>query len=310
MRCNRGILTLIAACLTVALLLLILRSKEEFSHSENRKFHDTRSVDTDKIRENTRERFYQVNRHVTPSLAELGERGILPEMNKDILMLTRVPGAGSETLVFTLQHLQGKNGFKHIRLPPDDQGSLTTLQQELLVEDITSIIRQEAVPLSFDGNVRFLNFSAYGRQAPTFISLVRDPLDPRILERFQREGPEALYQGAISYFCGHMPACTKKKSKWALNQAKENVIRWYPIVAILDHMEDSLMQLEKEFPNFFSGATNVYAANLSSKMASLTKVTLKPRTMKILRKYLADEVEFYKWLKFRLINKTLTFDNG
>ena len=55
--------------------------------------------------------------------------------------------------------------------------------QELLVEEITSIIRQEAIPLSFDGDVRFLNFSAFGRQAPTYISLIRDPLDPKTLDR-------------------------------------------------------------------------------------------------------------------------------
>lgn len=56
--------------------------------------------------------------------------------------------------------------------------------QELLVEEITSIIRQEAIPLSFDGDVRFLNFSKFGRQGPTFISLVRDPLDSRIWQRY------------------------------------------------------------------------------------------------------------------------------
>lgn len=55
--------------------------------------------------------------------------------------------------------------------------------QELLVEEITSIIKEEAVPLTFDGDTRFLNFSTFGRQAPTFISIVRDPLDPRMLHR-------------------------------------------------------------------------------------------------------------------------------
>lgn len=51
------------------------------------------------------------------------------------------------------------------------------------MEEITSIIRQEAIPLSFDGDIRFLNFSEFGRQAPTFLALARDPLDPRTLHR-------------------------------------------------------------------------------------------------------------------------------
>lgn len=71
----------------------------------------------------------QTYRYVTPSLAELGGRGNLPEMNKHVLMLTRVPGAGAELLVLILQRLQGYNAFKHIRLPPGDSGLLTTLQQ-------------------------------------------------------------------------------------------------------------------------------------------------------------------------------------
>lgn len=58
------------------------------------------------------------------------------------------------------------------------------IRQELLVEEITSIIRQEAIPLTFDGDVRFVNFSEFGRQGPTFISLVRNPLDPQIWQRY------------------------------------------------------------------------------------------------------------------------------
>lgn len=57
---------------------------------------------------------------------------------------------------------------------------MSLISQELLVEEVINIIRQEAIPLTFDGDVKFLNFSAFGRQGPTFISLVRDPLDPRI----------------------------------------------------------------------------------------------------------------------------------
>lgn len=51
------------------------------------------------------------------------------------------------------------------------------------MEEVTNIIRQEAIPLSFDGDVRFLNFSKFGRQAPTFISLVRNPIGARTLQR-------------------------------------------------------------------------------------------------------------------------------
>ena len=71
----------------------------------------------------------QIQRHVTQSLAELGAKGTTPALNNHVLMVTRVPGAGGEIIVLLLQKLQGFRGFKHIRLPPGDEGSLSNLQQ-------------------------------------------------------------------------------------------------------------------------------------------------------------------------------------
>ncbi|OXU26651.1 hypothetical protein TSAR_007957 [Trichomalopsis sarcophagae] len=225
---------------------------------------------------------YKMQKYVTPSLAELGERGIPPETNDHVLMVTRVPGAGAELLVLILQRLQGFNAFKHIRLPPGDEGTLSNLQQELLVEEVTSIIRQEAIPLSFDGDVRFLNFSAFGRQAPTYISLVRDPLDPKTLER-------------------------ERNNEWALEQAKANVLRWYPIVGVLDLMDETLNSLERAFPYFFEGASLIYD-KLRPKKKNTFSSTLKPGTKKRLRSLLKTEVKFYEWIKSRLLNGTT--ENG
>lgn len=61
------------------------------------------------------------------------------------------------------------------------------------MEEISNIIKQEAVPLTFDGDVKFLNFSKFGRQGPTFISLVRDPLDPRVWQKYMFAFLEIVY---------------------------------------------------------------------------------------------------------------------
>ncbi|KAJ8676490.1 hypothetical protein QAD02_012277 [Eretmocerus hayati] len=250
-----------------------------------------------------------IRRYVTPSLAELGGRGSTPASNEHVLMVTRVPGAGSELLVFILQRLQGYNAFKHIRLPPGDEGILSTLQQELLVEEVTSIIRQEAIPLSFDGDVRFLNFSAYGRQAPSFISLIRNPLDPKTLERFKKGDSATVYRGSISHFCGHDSRCSQRNNAWALEQAKSNVRRWYPVVGVLDSMEETVESLEKVFPYFFEGAPLVYEKIRPKKMSIPADPTvLKPGSKKRLKKLLKYEIEFYEWVKSRLLNGTL--ENG
>ncbi|KAK0175243.1 hypothetical protein PV327_009007 [Microctonus hyperodae] len=250
----------------------------------------------------------QAHRYVTQSLAELGIYGMPPMINKHVLMLTRVPGAGTELLILLLQKLQGFNAFKHIRLPPGDNGLLTSLQQELLIEEITGIIRQEAIPLSFDGSVRFLNFSQFGRQAPVFISMVKNPLDIRISHR--KRSTSRIYRGAISHFCGQDPRCTKKNSRWALNRAKENVEKWYHVVGILEHMEDTLDKLENNFPYFFRGAKNEYKKIMMRQHNGTidNRIHSNQLIMKQLGELFTDEVEFYLWLKSRLLNGTS--DNG
>ncbi|XP_011300835.1 uronyl 2-sulfotransferase [Fopius arisanus] len=299
MRRARGLVTVGLGFLTVIFIVFNVRPVKEVKINErSRRRIDYDVSDFHDVFTNA-----QTHHSVTPSLAELGIRGILPEMNEDILMVTRIPGAGAELLVLILQRLQGYNAFKHIRLPPGDSGLLSSLQQELLVEEITSIIRQEAIPLSFDGDVRFLNFSQFGRQAPVFASLVRNPMDPRTLQRYRRGGATAIYRGSIAHFCGQDPRCTKVNTKWRLQRAKENVLKWYKVIGILEHMEETLSQLERQSPYFFTGALKVYKKLRPHKTHHQnTTLTLKPATKKRLGELFRDEVEFYMWLKSRLLS--------
>ncbi|XP_063974450.1 uncharacterized protein LOC135161096 isoform X2 [Diachasmimorpha longicaudata] len=277
MRRARGLVTVLLGLLTLIFIIFNVKPVKEVEINE-RSRRRTSDIISDLQDVSTS---FQTRHSVTPSLAELGIRGMLPEMNEDTLMVTRVPGAGVELLVLILQRLQGYNAFKHIRLPPGDSGLLSTLQQELLVEEITSIIRQEAIPLSFDGDVRFLNFSQFGRQAPVFTSLVRDPMDPINLQ-------------------------SKINNKWRLKRAKANVVKWYKVIGLLEYMEETLSELEEKFPYFFTGALRVYKKIRPHRVSHSenTKMTLKPTAQKRLREVFKDEVEFYMWLKSRLLNGT------
>ena len=50
----------------------------------------------------------------------------------------------------------------------------------------------------------------------------------------------------------------ERNNAWALEQAKANVLRWYPVVGVLDCMEETVRILERTFPYFFEGASIVY----------------------------------------------------
>lgn len=61
-----------------------------------------------------------------------------------------------------------------------------------------------------------------------------------------------------SFLCTHVFSFREQNNTWALARAKANVIRWYPIVGLLDYMEESLNALAIEFPYFFKGAIHIY----------------------------------------------------
>lgn len=47
-------------------------------------------------------------------------------------------------------------------------------------------------------------------------------------------------------------------SKWALEQAKYNLVNEYMLVGVTEELEDFVMMLEAALPRFFKGATELY----------------------------------------------------
>ncbi|CAH1960901.1 unnamed protein product [Acanthoscelides obtectus] len=113
-------------------------------------------------------------RHTTKSLVELGK---MDEVNKHFLFLNHVPKSGAEILILLLQRLQGYNNYRHVRLKDGNKRFLTRTQQENLVYEVYERMKKEAVPLSFDRHVYFINFTSFDKQLPVYINLIRNPVD-------------------------------------------------------------------------------------------------------------------------------------
>ncbi|KAJ1531460.1 hypothetical protein ONE63_000138 [Megalurothrips usitatus] len=123
-------------------------------------------------------------RHVTRSLSELGlalglAGPLAPRGLSDYaLLFGRVPKAGSELLALLLQRLQAANGFRLLHLPRTASARrLSAPEQEELVAEVTDTLRRQALPVVFSGAVYFTNFSTFDRQSPTYVSLLRDPVE-------------------------------------------------------------------------------------------------------------------------------------
>lgn len=62
--------------------------------------------------------------------------------------------------------------------------------------------------------------------------------------------------------------CRNVGSRWALEQAKYNLVNEYLLVGVTEELEDFIMMLEAALPRFFRGATELYRTGTSlSKMS-------------------------------------------
>lgn len=52
--------------------------------------------------------------------------------------------------------------------------------------------------------------------------------------------------------------CRAAGSRWALQQAKFNLVNEYLLVGVTEELEDFVMILEAALPRFFRGATELY----------------------------------------------------
>ncbi|KAG5891841.1 hypothetical protein JTB14_030147 [Gonioctena quinquepunctata] len=240
-------------------------------------------------------------KQVTKSLAELGK---MDEINKYFLFLNHVP--------------------KHVRLKGGNRRLLTNLQQEYFVYDLYDVIKTEAVPLSFDRNVYFINFTEFDKQFPTYINFLRNPVD-KVLSRMSSQDGDVkgdyyykcltskqnncnfktgeTYDLSIPYFCGHDPRCMVLNNEWALKTAKKNVVRYFPVVGVLEEFNATLEILENKIPYFFKGAQKIYEKDIMN----IRRNNEKPRAPKVmtekLKKSLIHELDFYEWIRARLFDQ-------
>ncbi|KAJ3643525.1 hypothetical protein Zmor_026229 [Zophobas morio] len=260
-------------------------------------------------------------KHVTKSLAQLGK---MDEINKFVLFLNQVPNCGAEVLIFLLQKMQGPNSYRHVRLKGGTMGKLDKIEQEEFVDGVYTVMREEAVPLSFDRQMYFVNYTLFDKQSPTYINLIREPADKALSRSFYhkkdksdkndlvyclirgksncttaRLDPEKL---TVPYFCGHDPKCFLN-NQWSLQTAKRNVERYYPVVGVLEEMNTTLDVFEHKIPYFFKGVQNVYKKKMIGPFTSKKTRQLRPKIRKHLQRILAKEYDFYNWAKRRLFKQ-------
>lgn len=63
--------------------------------------------------------------------------------------------------------------------------------------------------------------------------------------------------------------CRNGGSRWALEQAKYNLVNKYLLVGVTEELEDFIMVLEAALPRFFKGATELYKTGNTTSVSTI-----------------------------------------
>ncbi|XP_046379333.2 heparan sulfate 2-O-sulfotransferase 1-like isoform X1 [Haliotis rufescens] len=268
----------------------------------------------------------------------------LPGTGNDdfIVIYNRVPKTGSTSFANIAYDLCEKNGFHVIFIEHVMKAKTLSLSDQMrFITNITSWTEKK--PALYHGHVTFIDFSSFGlMKRPIYINMVRDPLDRMVSQYYifrygddfdsskvrrdagnnetfdecvSRNGrdcdPERLWI-QVPFFCGQNAECMVPGSRWALEQAKHNLIHHYLVVGVTEELGDFIAVLEATLPRMFRGAVQLFNSGSKSHLRKTTNKTVpKPDTLaRILESPIwRMENEFYEFAveQFHYV-KHQTFD--
>ncbi|CAB1323782.1 unnamed protein product, partial [Coregonus sp. 'balchen'] len=221
-----------------------------------------------------------------------------PPLAEDVVIIyNRVPKTGSTSFTNIAYDLCGKNHFHVLHINTTKNNPVMSLQDQVrFVRNVTSW--REMKPGFYHGHVAFVDFSKYGvRGKPVYINVVRDPIERLV-----------SYYYFLRFGDDYRPGLRRRKqgdkkvlnvgSRWALEQAKYNLLNEYLLVGVTEELEDFIMMLEAALPRFFKGATDLYKTGKKSHLRKTTEK--KPPTKESIAKLQQSDIwkmenEFYEF---------------
>ncbi|XP_077994542.1 uronyl 2-sulfotransferase-like [Glandiceps talaboti] len=269
-----------------------------------------------------------------------GDSALTPDMglpidptgswNETRVIFNRVSKVGSRSLLNVIMRLSQKLNFKRERSPVFVKVYLNETGERIFTKEIEVL----EPPFIYDRHLDYVDFEKHGSKNPTWINLTRDPVSRLVsfyyytrfgdsfsvpewtgaAEDFNQTFDDCVLKNkfecstentfrVVPYFCGQVDEC-RTPSKWAIEQAKKNVVEKFLFVGITEDFNSTLVVLERLLPQFFEGALESYKVTLTSirdQFKSKSKKEPSEEALKVQRERMALEVEFYEFVKARML---------
>lgn len=303
---------------------------------------ETLELQIAKIQEDSRG--YYSRRHLSTSL---GQDSNFFNDDEQVIIYNRVPKTGSTSFAGIAYELCSSNKFHVLHVnTTKNVHTLSIPDQIRLIQNITEWTEKK--PAMYHGHFFYIDFDKLGfaQRKPVYINIVRNPLDrllsyyyfvrygdnfrPMVRRRkwedkltfdecVEQDGndcdPENLWV-QIPFFCGHTFKCRVPGSRWALEQAKHNLLNKYLVVGITEDLGDFIAMLEVILPRFFKGASDLYINGERSHLRkTANKQRPKPETVAKIQEstiwkmenefyeFAVDQFEFLKRLTFQAVDQ-------
>lgn len=232
------------------------------------------------------------------------------ELNDVVIVYNRVPKTGSTSFVGVTYDLCKRNNFHvlHVNITANNH-VLSLPNQYEIVRNITNWY--EMKPALYHGHFAYLDFSKFRAKKPLFINIIRKPLDRLVSYYYflrygdnfrpylvrKKHGDTMTFDECVAknqpdcdpnnmwlqipFFCGHAANCWKPGNKWALEEAKNNLLNDYLLVGVTEEMDDFIALLEATIPRIFKGAVDHYLkSNKSHLRQTVQKDPLSEETVR------------------------------
>ncbi|XP_066251409.1 heparin sulfate O-sulfotransferase [Euwallacea similis] len=229
-----------------------------------------------------------------PNKALLNSPSAATNISENIVVLyNRVPKTGSTSFVGVAYDLCKKSQYHVLHVNVTGNGHVLSLNNQ--IKFVSNVTEWDAIkPALYHGHFAYIDFNKFGAPKPLYINILRRPLDRFIsYYYFLRYGdnfrphlirkkagntmtfdecvekglpecdPSAMWL-QVPFFCGHAANCWKPGNKWALTEAKKNLVNNYFLVGVTEELDDFISVLEVSLPRMFKGALDHFVQSNKS----------------------------------------------